>query len=66
MTYPIPEEAFDDRLAVTGTSGSGKTYSVLGALARLLKRGSRAIIVDPPGCDLWAAPVAGRCHPVAL
>lgn len=49
MTYPIPEEAFDDRLAVTGTSGSGKTYSVLGALARLLKRGSRAIIVDPLG-----------------
>lgn len=52
MTYPIPQEAFDDRLAITGTSGAGKTYAALGALARLLKRGSRVIAADPLGV-MW-------------
>ena len=46
MTYPIPEEAFDDRLAVTGTSGSGKTYSVLGALKGRLARGRHRVPAD--------------------
>ena len=35
--YPIPGEAFDDRLAIFGTAGSGKTYLTLGAIARLLE-----------------------------
>jgi len=37
MKYPIPDAALDDRLAVVGTSGSGKTYLTIGAMARLLK-----------------------------
>ena len=36
MTFPIPREALDDRLAVVGTAGSGKTYLVLGAIEHLL------------------------------
>lgn len=53
MRYPIPSEAFDDRIAFVGTSGSGKTYAALGALARLLKMsGSRAIMVDALGA-MW-------------
>lgn len=40
MAYPIPTEAFDDRLAFVGTSGSGKTYATLGALARVLRSGA--------------------------
>lgn len=52
MTYPIPDDALDDRLAVTGTSGAGKTYAVLGAAARLMKRGSRFIGIDALGV-MW-------------
>lgn len=49
MTYPIPDEAFDDRIAITGTSGAGKTYLTLGAISRLIKSGSRVIAIDPLG-----------------
>lgn len=52
MTYPIPVEAFDDRLATFGTAGAGKTYMTIGAMARLLKRSSRLIGVDPLGV-MW-------------
>ena len=34
MTYPIPTEALDDRLAIVGTAGSGKTYLALGAIEK--------------------------------
>lgn len=51
MTYPIPKESFDDRLAIVGTAGAGKTYAILGATARLMKRG-RAVLVDPLGV-MW-------------
>lgn len=49
MTYPIPRDAFDDRLAIFGTAGSGKTYLTIGAMARLLAGNSRIIGVDPLG-----------------
>lgn len=52
MTFPIPNAALDDRLAVVGTAGSGKTYLVLGAIEHLLARKSRVIGVDPLGV-MW-------------
>lgn len=52
MTYPIPKDELDDRLAIVGTAGSGKTYLVLGAVEHLLARKSRIIGVDPLGV-MW-------------
>lgn len=49
MSYPIPKDALDDRLAIVGTAGSGKTYLVLGATEHLLARKSRVVFVDPLG-----------------
>lgn len=49
MSYPIPRDALDDRLAIVGTAGSGKTYAALGACEHLLARHSRLIFVDPLG-----------------
>ncbi|MDB5448075.1 MAG: hypothetical protein JWQ97_3392 [Phenylobacterium sp.] len=49
--YPIPAEALDDRLAWTGTSGSGKTYNAGAGVEQLLASGARVIIIDP--LDVW-------------
>ena len=49
MTYPIPSAALDDRLAIVGTAGSGKTYAAGTAVERILHRRDRTIIVDPLG-----------------
>lgn len=49
MSYPIPDEALDDRLAFVGTSGSGKTYAAGTAVERLLHSKARTVIVDPLG-----------------
>lgn len=49
MIYPIPKDALDDRLAIVGTAGSGKTYAAGTAVERILKGGHRAVIVDPLG-----------------
>ena len=51
MAHPIPDAALDDRLAIVGTSGSGKTYAAGTAVERLLKTGARVVIVDP--LDVW-------------
>ncbi len=51
MTYPIPLEALDDRLAWIGTSGSGKSYNASAGVERLLTSGARVVIVDP--LDVW-------------
>lgn len=51
MGYPIPPEALDDRLAWTGTSGSGKTYNAGVGVEKLLAAGARAVVVDP--LDVW-------------
>lgn len=52
MKFPIPDAALDDRLAILGTSGSGKTYLTLTAIERLLTRGARSVAVDPLGV-MW-------------
>lgn len=49
--YPIPNAALDDRLAIVGTSGSGKTYAAGTAVERLLASGGKVVIVDP--LDVW-------------
>jgi hypothetical protein len=51
VAHPIPDAALDDRLAIVGTSGSGKTYAAGTAVERLLKTGARVVIVDP--LDVW-------------
>jgi len=45
----LPLAALDDRLAIVGTSGSGKTYAAKGLAERLIAGGGRVCIVDPLG-----------------
>jgi len=45
----LPLAALDDRLAIVGTSGSGKTYAAKGLAERLMAGGGRVCIVDPLG-----------------
>jgi uncharacterized protein len=52
MTYPIPRDALDDRLAIVGTAGSGKTYLALGAIEHLFAKKARVIAIDPLGV-MW-------------
>jgi len=45
----LPVSALDERLAIVGTSGSGKTYAAKGLVERLMDRGARVCVVDPLG-----------------
>ena len=45
----LPADALDDRIAIVGTAGSGKTYAVKGFVECLLKAGARVAVVDPLG-----------------
>src|SRR6516225_2443451 len=45
----LSAEALDDRIAIVGTAGSGKTYAAKGFVERLLESGARVTIVDPLG-----------------
>ncbi len=45
----LPPAALDTRLAVVGTSGSGKTYAAKGLLERVMASGGRVCVVDPLG-----------------
>ena len=45
----LPAAALDERVAIVGTSGSGKTYAAKGWVERLLSSGARVCIVDPLG-----------------
>jgi hypothetical protein len=45
----LPAGALDDRIAIVGTAGSGKTYAAKGFVERLLDSGARVAIVDPLG-----------------
>ena len=47
--FPIPDEALDDRLAILGTAGAGKTYLALTAIERLLTNKARVVFVDALG-----------------
>lgn len=52
MGFPIPRDALDDRLAIVGTAGSGKTYLTLGAIEHLFAKKARVIAIDPLGV-MW-------------
>jgi uncharacterized protein len=45
----LPLDALDDRIAIVGTAGSGKTYAAKGFVERLLETGAHVTIVDPLG-----------------
>ena len=45
----LPPSALEARLAVVGTSGSGKTYAAKGLLEQVMADGGRACVVDPLG-----------------
>lgn len=49
LTYPIPDEALDDRLGFVGTAGSGKTYNAGSGVERVLANNGRVVIPDPLG-----------------
>src|SRR5580658_4413643 len=51
IAYPLawPDEMLDDRLALVGASGSGKTYAAKGLAERLIHLGARLCVVDPLG-----------------
>src|ERR1700730_1755511 len=49
LRAPLPTDALDDRIAIVGTAGSGKTYAAKGFVERLLDIGARVAIVDPLG-----------------
>jgi len=45
----LPLSALDDRLAIVGTSGSGKTYAAKGLLERVMAGDGRVCVVDALG-----------------
>lgn len=45
----IPAEILDDRIAIVGTAGSGKTVTAKSNVERLLDMGARVCCVDPLG-----------------
>ena len=45
----LPLAALDQRLAIVGTSRSGKTYAAKGLVERLMDSGARVCVVDPLG-----------------
>ena len=45
----LPVAALEERLAIVGTAGSGKTYATKGMVERLTAVGARVCIVDPLG-----------------
>jgi len=51
MKLPLPIEALDDRLAIVGRSGYGKTNAAKVMAERLLTAGARVCILDPT--DAW-------------
>lgn len=45
----LPLSALDGRVAIVGTSGSGKTYAAKGLVEQLMNGGGRVCVVDPLG-----------------
>jgi DNA helicase HerA-like ATPase len=65
----LSADALDDRIAIVGTAGSGKTYAAKGFVERLLGAGARVAVVDPLGVwwDLRASATGGAAgYPVVV
>jgi len=64
----LPASALDERLAIVGTSGSGKTYAAKGLVERLMDGGARVCVVDPLGVwwGLRAGPDGGTRSPYPM
>ena len=45
----MSHNALDERMAIVGTSGSGKTYAAKGLIERVMAGGGRVCVVDPLG-----------------
>jgi len=45
----LPPSALDERLAIVGTFGSGKTYAAKGLIERVMAGSGRVCVVDPLG-----------------
>jgi len=45
----LPLAALDERVAIVGTSGAGKTYAAKSWVERLLEADARVCVVDPLG-----------------
>ena len=58
MIPAFPDAALDDRIAIVGTAGAGKTYAAKGLVERVARTGARLCIVDPLG--VWWGLRAGR------
>ncbi len=61
----LPASALGSRIAIVGTSGSGKTYAAKGLVEHLLGRGARVCVVDPLGV-WWGLRVAAESGAPAL
>jgi len=59
----LPISALGERVAIVGTSGSGKTYAAKGLVERLMDQGARVCVVDPLG--VWWGLRAGADGSVA-
>jgi len=57
----LPLSALDERLAIVGTSGSGKTYAAKGLVERLICQGARVCVIDPLGV-WWGLRVGADGH----
>ena len=64
----LPVTALNERLAIVGTSGSGKTYAAKGLVEKLLDEHARVCVVDPLGVwwGLRAAPDGSGPGPHAV
>ena len=65
----LPLPALDERIAIVGTSGSGKTYAAKGLIETLVDQAARVCVVDPLG--VWWGLRAGADgsnpgHPVVV
>ncbi|HEY1258278.1 MAG TPA: DUF87 domain-containing protein [Xanthobacteraceae bacterium] len=58
----LPLDALDERIAIVGTTGSGKTYAAKGFAERLLDSGAR-VTIDPLG--VWWGLRAGADNSAA-
>lgn len=47
--HPIPFAALDGKVGVLGATGSGKTFTAIGLVERMLDAGYQVIIIDPTG-----------------